>query len=243
MQHICKKTLILLFLSVFIWGTAWAETISISFEKEKLTADIKDAPLKKVLQKLSDECGASVYMDESIPEKNVTVKFKGIPVEEAVKRLVVPFNSAVIFSQEQGKKTLSVSSIKVFQKGKPGKYVDVRSSVIDSAKVKTKDSEKAEDRIEDPAKEFEKARDRIEDPRVRKVFDMLTKTALEIGELKKDISRSEESLSSAKTDKEKRKIRKEISKKKKAIKQLEKTAQKQMEEQAEIIRSEKKSLK
>lgn len=199
------------------------ESISLSVNGEMLSADIHHAPLKKVLAKLSSECGAAVYLDESLQDKTVSVKIEKQPIENAVKRLVSPYNSAVIFSQRQkasGEKEFYISNIKVFQSGTGGKYVDV--NLPDTR----------------PADSPGEVRKQIKDPWVRDVFDMLINSVEEESRIKEEISRLESDLAKAGSEDEKQRLREEISQKKEQARDLDKKTRLQLEEKEKALRLE-----
>lgn len=227
MRSVCGNIAIfLLCLSVavcFCEPAPAAETLSLSVNRGTVSADIHNASLKKVLAKFSAESGAAVYLDESLQDKTVSIKIENQPVEDAIKRLVAPYNSAVIFSQRQnasGEKEFYISNIKVFQSGKGGNYVDV--NLPDTA----------------PADSPGEVRKQIKDPWVREVFDMLINSVEEESRIKEDLSQSESDLAGAKSEDEKRKLREKISEQKALLRDLDKKTKLQLKEKENALRLE-----
>ncbi len=227
MRSVCGNiSIFFLCLSVavcFCEPVSAAETVSLSVNRGTVSADINNASLKKVLAKLSAECGAAVYLDESLQDKTVSIKLENQPIEDAIKRLVSPYNSAVIFSQRQnpsGEKEFYISNIKVFQSGKGGNYVDV--NLPDTP----------------PADSPGEVRKQIKDPWVRDVFDMLINSVEEESRIKEDISRLESELAGTGTEDQKRKLREELSQKKALLRDLDKNTRLQLEEKEKVLRLE-----
>jgi hypothetical protein len=228
MRSVCAVSISIFFVFLsaavfFCEPAAAAETVSLSVNGKMLSADVHNTPLKKVLAKLSAECGAAVYLDESLQDKTVSIKLENEPIENAVKRLAAPYNSAVIFSQRQtssGEKEFYISNIKVFESGKGGNYVNV--SLPDTP----------------PADSPGEVRKQIKDPWVRDVFDMLINSVEEESRIKEDISRLESDLSKAGTEDEKRKLREELSQKNKLLRELDKKTRLELEEKEKALRLE-----
>ncbi|RZB30249.1 MAG: hypothetical protein SRB1_02529 [Desulfobacteraceae bacterium Eth-SRB1] len=113
------------FLAVFLLtavdsSVSYAAGMAIEYKSGKLSADVSETPLVQVLKKLSDACGMTTFVDSTIQSKNITVKFKNLPVENGIKRLVNPYSSAVIFSKKttsKGQEEFYISELKVFDKG------------------------------------------------------------------------------------------------------------------------------
>jgi len=135
--HFHKVILCVLIFLPLALGTpdfSLASDISLSYESDRLTVDVSNAPLYEVLEKLSAEYGMIVLVDQTIQEKPITVKFTNIPIEKAVKRLAHPYSSATIFSKRlnpAGKEEFYISELKVFESdtGKAAQYVEVSSSI------------------------------------------------------------------------------------------------------------------
>jgi|GEM_PF-2070105 len=221
MQSLIRKTLIILFagiMTVFFCKAAPAETISVSLNGDRLTVDIKDAPIKKILEVLSLKCEASIFMDKSIEDKRVSVSFKDQPMEKAIKRLVAPYNSAVVFSRKQngsGKKELYISKIKVFESSKGKNIVRISKPAV-PAVADIPEVPEAPEAPADPA-------DSISDPAVKKIYTTLVSIAEEEKQLKTDIDQLKASLSDTQNDNEKAEIMSKLSEKKEELAKLMKT--------------------
>jgi len=124
---VCRISVMLL---VLIWASPVLAGISLSYSNGLLSADITDATLHAVLQELSAEYGMVVLVDKAIEDAPVKTAFVGLPIEKAIKRVVHPFSSAMIFSHRLdagGVEELFISELKVFESntGKPSQYVQI----------------------------------------------------------------------------------------------------------------------
>ena len=98
-------------------GLCHASSLSLKYDSNKLTAHVSGAPLQNVLETLSAECGMSVFLDRSIKSEKIFAEFEKLPLEKAIKKLVNPYNSAVVFSKRTsptGKSEFFISELKVF---------------------------------------------------------------------------------------------------------------------------------
>ena len=80
-------------------GRCYASNLSLKYDSNKLTAHVSGAPLQNVLETLSAECGMSVFLDKSIRSEKIFAEFEKLPLEKAIKKLVNPYNSALVFSK------------------------------------------------------------------------------------------------------------------------------------------------
>ncbi len=98
-------------------GLCYASNLSLKYDSNKLTAHVSGVPLQNVLETLSEECGMSVFLDQSIKSEKIFVEFEKLPLEKAIKKLVNPYNSAVVFSKRTsltGQNEFFISELKVF---------------------------------------------------------------------------------------------------------------------------------
>ena len=59
----------------------------ITLDKGLLSIDAREAPAKDLFKDLGEICGIKIVINEnSFPEESVSVRFKDIPLEEAIKR-------------------------------------------------------------------------------------------------------------------------------------------------------------
>ena len=111
-----RKTLaILLFLSLFfisstnpVQGSYNSEQIDKStvssggslfteLKGEMLSVDIKDEPLKKVLEQLSNKNGITFILPPSLGEENVMMRFSNLKLDEGLNKILGPYNRIFIY--------------------------------------------------------------------------------------------------------------------------------------------------
>jgi hypothetical protein len=98
-------------------GLCYASNLSLKYDSNKLTAHVSGAPLQNVLETLSAECGMSVFLDRSIKSEKIFAEFETLPLEKAIKKLINPYNSAVVFSKRTsptGQSEFFISELRVF---------------------------------------------------------------------------------------------------------------------------------
>lgn len=100
-----------------------ASDLSLDYASGKLSANVSNVPLVKVLEALSAKSGIKVLLDESLKSKTVSAEFENLPIEKGIKRLVQPHSSAMIFGKRTtpaGRVEFYVSELKVFDNTKGG---------------------------------------------------------------------------------------------------------------------------
>ena len=105
------------FLLSFAAALSHASDISIIYNGSRLSAHVSGARLIDVMKTLSDQCGVTVSVDSSIQSQKISVQFDNVKLEDGVKRLVNPYNSAMIFTKEtdpEGRDNFYLSQLKVF---------------------------------------------------------------------------------------------------------------------------------
>ena len=128
-----------------------ATGLSLEYGSGRLSADVSKCTLQKVLDALSKKCGITVFLDSSLKTKRISAKFDNVPLEKAVKKLVNPYSSAVIFAKRatpEGKDRFYISELKVFDSSnKNTSYILVGKDTYDhkdKASVPEKTSEEME---------------------------------------------------------------------------------------------------
>jgi len=255
------KTIIfnsLLICFIFLSKSVFCETIVIKQEKGSLTADVENAPLIKVLEKLSKECGASVFVDKSIQNKLISAKISNLPVEKAIKRLVTPYSSVAVFSQKinkKGDKELFISDIKVFESSKGGagvEYVNVSSSnfsdqeKLDRSEINENQKYQSPFRVPPPvpgvhakgsyAEKAQKAiNDKMIESRIKKISYMRSKAAMEESRIRREITRLKISLSKTEGE-DRRELSAELSAKTRELYNLQKRNRLRLQNEERILR-------
>jgi len=99
-----------------------AADIPVVYESGKLSADVTEIPLDKILTALSEEAEIAVYIDPSLRSKRITARFESLPLDEGIKRLISPYSSAFVYRQEagdgDGQASFHVAEVQVFDRGK-----------------------------------------------------------------------------------------------------------------------------
>jgi hypothetical protein len=72
----------------------------IKFKDEMISADIQNAPLKEVTEKIGKEKGIWFKGEESLFEEKVSVRFTDIPLEEGLKRILGKLNHSMVFDKK-----------------------------------------------------------------------------------------------------------------------------------------------
>jgi len=113
-------------IGVFLIGTVIdvsAANISIQYDSEKLTADVSNGTLHKVLDELSKKTGITILLDTSLKSKKISAKFERISLDQGIKKLIAPYSSAIVYEKKidaAGKNVFFVSELKVFEESKAG---------------------------------------------------------------------------------------------------------------------------
>jgi hypothetical protein len=116
------KTLIIIligclfFLNGFSPTPAQGKTISLTFEDDTISADLKDARLGDILENLNKERGIWWKGQESVLEEKITVQFTKLSLKEGIERILGSMNHCLIFEQERG-----LVGVFLAGKGKPGR--------------------------------------------------------------------------------------------------------------------------
>jgi len=91
--------------------------LSLTFEGEVLSADIKGIPLKTVLEAIKERRGVwydtGPLKDPSILNETISVHFEGLPLQDGLRRILLGVNHVILF---QGR---NVDGVMLF--GKPEK--------------------------------------------------------------------------------------------------------------------------
>ncbi len=130
-MNTCKNRVILTVISslflAFVCSLAWqgafaidvraADTalepgsIEISIIEDEISADIKGAPIKAVLDKLQEEYGLSYKIDGNVSSRAVFVKFEGMPLEEGIRKILSPFSCMMVYGGNERIKKLFVIDV------------------------------------------------------------------------------------------------------------------------------------
>lgn len=94
--------------------------IKVSKSGQTISVDIINMDISDIAKMLSKETGIKVFLDESVSHK-VTSKFRNIPLEPGIKRLLGPaVSSAFVFNKDNGPSgqvNYRIDTIKIFNSG------------------------------------------------------------------------------------------------------------------------------
>jgi hypothetical protein len=84
------------------WGIASGQPqrIEIQFGDGQLSADIQQATLSDIFDKLKREKGIWVKGAEGFSQEEVTVQFPSLPIEEGIGRILAGMNYSLAFDQD-----------------------------------------------------------------------------------------------------------------------------------------------
>jgi hypothetical protein len=92
--------------------------IELDFNNQTLSASIKSAPIRTVIAEIEEEKGVWFKLwlkgENSILDEKVSVRFKNLPVKEALKRIFSPINHSLVFDQDG-----TLSGVVLFGKPEP----------------------------------------------------------------------------------------------------------------------------
>ena len=261
-----KDLVINCIISVFLMGTVLLSNtladsdknkLRIELDGESLTAEIMNAPIIDVLKKISEVCGAEVFVDASIQNNTISANIHSLPVEKAVKRIVSPYSSVAVFSQRtnaKGEKELFISDIKVYESSTGGsnvQYVNVsrsESSPMNPAYQKSNKSQVYQSpfRVPPPVPGVhakgsyaEKAQKRINEKmiesRIKKIAYMRSKASMEENQVRKEITRLKIELSRAPIE-DRRELSAELSAKTRELYNLQKRNITRIQNEERILR-------
>ena len=106
-----KQILSICFLFMFMListSVAAEKSISIKWQDENMTADIKNAPINEVLKKIEKEQGLLFTIADPLLNKKISVSFKNLKFSEAMKRILKLFNYTFIFDKNGSLKKVNV---------------------------------------------------------------------------------------------------------------------------------------
>jgi hypothetical protein len=77
-----------------------------------LSMDIKDEPLKKVLERITDQNGITFLLPPSLAEEKVMMRFSNLTLVEGLNKILSPYNRIFIYREPQSPSESSVASLK-----------------------------------------------------------------------------------------------------------------------------------
>jgi type II secretory pathway component GspD/PulD (secretin) len=76
------------------------ESNTLVFQGATVTANLKEAPLKTVFEKVQKETGIWFRVVESELDERVSIKFENLSVKEGLKRILRTMNYSFLFDQD-----------------------------------------------------------------------------------------------------------------------------------------------
>jgi type II secretory pathway component GspD/PulD (secretin) len=77
-----------------------------------LSMDIKDEPLKEVLERISDQNGITFLLPPSLAEEKVMMRFSNLTLEEGLNKILSPYNRIFIYLEPKRPAESSVARLK-----------------------------------------------------------------------------------------------------------------------------------
>ena len=93
--------LMLFFLSSFSSASAGKGGIDVKFEGQIMSAELQGVSLKVILEKFKREKGIWFKGDEALLEEKVSVRFKDLPLQEGLSRILSWVNHTLVFDQDK----------------------------------------------------------------------------------------------------------------------------------------------
>jgi len=105
----------LYFSGLFLPSLSIAYSVDLIFKGETLSANLKEVPLKTVLEKIREEKGIWIEGKESVLEKKVSLEFRGLSLQDGLKRVLASMNYSLVFDLER-----KLVGVIIIDKGKFG---------------------------------------------------------------------------------------------------------------------------
>lgn len=100
---------------------AKAEEVKYDRKEGRLSINVVNSSLVKVLEEISIKTGVTIKMESEI-DRHITVEFNNFPLEDGLKEIIRPNSYAIIFEEHtvEGGKKYSIKTLQVFEKGTSG---------------------------------------------------------------------------------------------------------------------------
>jgi hypothetical protein len=89
-------------LGPFFSASSGREEIGLKFKGQIMSAELQGVSLRLILEKLKGEKGIWSKGDESLLDDKVSIRFKDLPLEEGLRRILSDFNHVLVFDREKG---------------------------------------------------------------------------------------------------------------------------------------------
>jgi len=101
-----------------------------------LSMDIKDEPLKEVLERISDQNGITFFLPPSLAEEKVMIRFSNLTLEEALSKILGPYNHIFIYRESRSPSKTSVATlekVRIFPHEYEGRVKEPLMSIAEGA--------------------------------------------------------------------------------------------------------------
>lgn len=137
-----------------------------------LSMDIKDEPLKEVLERISDQNGITFILPPSLAEEKVMMRFSNLTLEEGLSKILSPYNHIFIYRESQRPSKFPVAQlekVRIFPHTYEGRVQEPLMSIAEG----TSDSKGA---VPSEGKEKDRAASNDEGSRGETYIETLTTT-------------------------------------------------------------------
>jgi len=126
----------LYFSGLFLPSLSIAYSVDLTFKGETLSANLKEVPLKTVLEKISREKGVWIKGNDSVLEEKVSIEFRELSLTDGLKRIRAPMNYSLVFDLER-----NLVGVIIIGKEKPG-YAMAKGRAVPTRKPFSSQSRK-----------------------------------------------------------------------------------------------------
>ena len=95
----------LFYMNSFALASLQDEAIEMEFNQDTISATLRDAPLEKVLEKLSKEKGLRFECGQAALDSRISVQFKNLSLEKGIKRILANVVDYSLYFDKKGNLT------------------------------------------------------------------------------------------------------------------------------------------
>lgn len=88
--------------------------VTVSAESQLVTMDVKNTPLAAVLAAIGQQAQITLSLSDDIKSERLSLSFQNIPLEDALKRVLVGQSYAFVYKQDKGRNV--ISGVRLFAK-------------------------------------------------------------------------------------------------------------------------------
>ncbi len=98
----------------------------------RLSANLNDTPLEKVLEKLSQETQIKFYAKEFLLKNKIKSKFENFPIETGIKKILIHYDHAMVFNRDG--KLIEVHIVGLLNQEKAAQSDDLVKTIMSGKK-------------------------------------------------------------------------------------------------------------